>query len=109
MAVYHATKAYVLSLSEAVAEELRGTPVTITCLCPGATATNFARDAKMEGIRLFKTTSPPSAVPVAKAGWRAMKRGRRIRVPGLLNKLVIFAPRLVPRVVMTRFTALFLK
>ena len=109
MAVYHATKAYVLSLSEAVAEELRGTGVTVTCLCPGATATNFARDAKMEGIGLYKAATLPSAVSVATAGWRAMKRGRRIRVPGLLNKLVIFVSRLVPRVVMTRFTALFLK
>ena len=109
MAVYHATKAYVLSLSEAVAEELRGTGVTVTTLCPGPTATNFAHDAKMEGIMLFKATSLPSAASVAKAGWIAMLRGRRIRVTGLMNRLIALAPRLSPRSVTTRITALFLK
>lgn len=109
MAVYHATKAYVLSLSEAVAEELRGSPVTVTVLCPGATATNFARDAKMEGIALFRMMPPAGAAAVAKAGWRAMKRGRRIRVTGLMNRAFAFAPRLVPRALVTRISALFLK
>jgi short-subunit dehydrogenase len=109
MAVYHATKAYVLSLSEAVAEELRGTNVTLTVLCPGATATNFAKDAKMEGIRLFKSMPVPSAQSVAKAGWAAMLRGKRIKVTGLMNRLFAFGPRLVPRSVSTRIAALFLK
>lgn len=109
MAVYHATKAYVLSLSEAVAEEVRGSQVTVTALCPGATATNFARDAKMEGIRLFKAMPVPSASSVATSGWQAMKRGRRIRVTGLMNMLFAFAPRLSPRLVTTRIAALFLK
>ena len=109
MAVYHATKAYVLSLSAAVSEELRGTKVTVTCVCPGATATNFARDAKMEGVRLFKTVSLPSAKSVAKSGWRAMKRGRRIRVTGLMNKALAFSTRFLPRTLAARFTGLFLK
>ena len=109
MAVYHATKAYVLSLGEAVAEELRGTRVTVTTFCPGATATNFARDAGIEEIALFKSLPVPSAKAVARSGWRAMKSGRRIRIPGLMNKAFTFAPRLAPRRLVTRIVALFLK
>ncbi|MCV2871089.1 SDR family oxidoreductase [Defluviimonas sp. WL0050] len=109
MAVYHATKAYVLSLTEAVAEELRGGPVTVTALCPGATATNFAKDAQMEGIALFKALPPASAKRVAKAGWKAMKKGKRIRVTGLQNKFFAFAPRFAPRFLVPRIAALFLK
>ncbi|MGB7320185.1 MAG: SDR family oxidoreductase [Albidovulum sp.] len=109
MAVYHATKAYVLSLTEAVAEELRDSTVTVTAHCPGPTATNFARDAKMEHIALFKSMPVPSAKRVAKSGWKAMKMGKRIRVTGLLNKLFAFAPRLSPRALTTRITGLFLK
>jgi short-subunit dehydrogenase len=109
MAVYHATKAYVLALGEAVAEELRGTPVTVTTLCPGATATNFARDAGMEGIRLFTALRPARAAPVARAGWRAMKAGRRVKVTGLHNWLFSIGPRFVPRAVVPRIAAVFLK
>ena len=109
MAVYHATKAYLLSLSEAVAEELRGGDVTITALCPGATRTNFAADAGMEHIRLFSTLPVPTAARVARSGWRAMKRGKRVHVTGLPNKLFAFAPRLAPRAFVTRIAALFLK
>lgn len=109
MAVYCATKAYVLSLSEAVSEELRGTNVTVTAFCPGATATNFAKGAKMEGMKLFKAGSAPAAKGVAKIGWRAMKAGQRIRVPGLMNKLFAQSPRLSPRFLVTRIAALFLK
>jgi uncharacterized protein len=109
MAVYHATKAYVLSLSEGVAEELRGTRVTVTALCPGATATNFQKDAKMENVVLVKALPVPSAESVARAGWAAMKAGRRIRVTGLFNKLTAIAPRFSPRPLTTRLTALFLK
>lgn len=109
MAVYHATKAYVLSLSAAVAEELRGTSVTVTCLCPGATDTNFQKDAGMEGITLFRTAPVADAQSVARSGWQAMKAGRRIRVPGPLNKAFAFAPRFAPRWLAARITALFLK
>ncbi len=109
MAVYHATKSYVLSLTESVAEELRGSNVTVTVLCPGATATNFARDAKMEGIALFRALPVPSAESVAKSGWRAMLQGKRIRVTGLMNKIFAFAPRLAPRSLTARIVALFLK
>lgn len=109
MAVYHATKAYLLTLSEGVAEELRDSPVTVTALCPGATKTNFAADAKMEGIRLFSTLPVPTAGKVAKAGWRAMHKGERIRVTGLANKVFAFALRLAPRSLVARIAGLFLK
>ncbi len=101
MAVYHATKAYVLSLSEAVAEELRGTNVTITALCPGATATNFFDDADMHGVRLLRFAKPMEAAPVAQAGWDAAKAGQRVIVPGWINKVFAFAPRLTPRRLLT--------
>lgn len=109
MAVYHATKAYVLSLSEAVAEELRGTSVTITAFCPGATATGFAKGAGLEGTRLFAAGRLPAAGKVARAGWRAMLAGRRIRMTSLRGRLFALLPRLVPRAFMPRITALFLK
>lgn len=109
MAVYHATKAYLLSLSEAVAEELGGGGVTVTAFCPGAARTNFAAEAGMEGIRLLTVLPVPDAAAVAKAGWTAMQRGERIRVAGLFNRVFAFGPRLAPRRLVTRTAALFLK
>jgi hypothetical protein len=109
MAVYHATKAYVLSLSEAVAEELRGGNVSVTALCPGATRTNFQKDAQMDDVLLVRSLPMPSAESVARVGWRAMKAGRRIRVTGPFNKLAAIAPRFAPRRLTARLTALFLK
>ncbi len=97
MAVYHATKAYVLSLSEAVAEELRGTGVSVTAVCPGATATAFFDAADMHGIGLLKIGKPMSARSVAETGWAATMAGRRVVVTGLLNKVFAFLPRISPR------------
>jgi len=108
MAVYHATKSYVLSLSEAVSEELRGTPVSVTALCPGATATHFFADAEMESMALLRYSKPPSAESVARVGWRAMKAGKRAVVPGAMNKAFAFLPRLVPIPLASRITAKFL-
>ncbi|WP_299614244.1 SDR family oxidoreductase [uncultured Tateyamaria sp.] len=105
MATYHATKAYVLSLSEAVAEELRGSTVTITALCPGATATNFFEDADMDGVRLLKLSKPMKAKDVAEAGWLEARIGKRIVVPGAMNKFFAFLPRVSPRSMTTRIAA----
>ncbi|WP_299730906.1 SDR family oxidoreductase [uncultured Tateyamaria sp.] len=105
MAVYHATKAYVLSLSEAVAEELRGSNVTITALCPGATATNFFNEADMDGVRLLKLARPMDSAVVAQAGWLDARIGKRIVVPGLMNKIFAFSPRITPRGILTRVAA----
>lgn len=109
MAVYHAGKAYVLSLSQAVAEELRGTGVTVSVLCPGATATNFQKAARMEDVRLFRMGLVADAAGVAASGWRAMLAGRRVHTPGLFNKASAVGPRLVPGWVSARIAALFLK
>ena len=100
MAVYYATKAYVIMFSEAIANELKGSGVTVTCLCPGATATKFAGRAKMEESRLFKMGAMRSE-DVARAGYKAMMRGRTMVVPGLINKLLMQSVRFSPRKLVT--------
>ncbi len=108
MAVYHATKAYVLSLSEAVSDELRGTGVTITALCPGATKTSFFKADDAEGASFLTKMPLPTAASVARAGWNAMLAGRRIQVPGINNKISAFLPRILPRYLTTRITGMLL-
>lgn len=98
MAVYYASKAYVLSFTEAIAEELKGTGVTATALCPGPTKTEFQQTADMESSRLLRL-GLTGARPVAELGYRAMERGRVVAVPGLMNRLGAFAVRLSPRAV----------
>jgi short-subunit dehydrogenase len=106
MAVYYASKAYVLSFTEALAEELRGTGVTVTALCPGPTATGFARTAGAERSLLFRFKKPAAAVDVARYGYKAMLRGRTVAVHGMLNKLIIwsirFSPRAIPPMIVRR-------
>lgn len=100
-AVYAATKAYVLSFSEALAEELRGTPVSVTALCPGATRTGFQARAGIGQVRLVRW-GMMNATTVAEAGYRAMMAGRRVVVPGLVNNLSVLGIRLLPRSLMIR-------
>ena len=98
MAVYFATKAYVLHLSEAVAQECVGSDVTVTALCPGATATEFHRTAGFpENSWLFAPPVAARPAAVARYGVRAMYAGRRIAIPGLANKLSILSLRFIPR------------
>ena len=100
MAVYYATKAYVISFSEAIANELAGSGVTVTCLCPGATDTEFAKRADMQESRLFKmgTMRPED---VARAGYEAMMRGKTLMIPGVKNWLMVESVRLAPRKMVT--------
>jgi short-subunit dehydrogenase len=105
MAVYYATKAYVVSFSQAIAEELRGTGVTVTALCPGATRTGFAGTAGMEGSRLFRRGVVMDAATVARAGYDGMMAGRAIVVPGLANKAIVASTRVSPRGLLARVTA----
>ncbi|HEY5164337.1 MAG TPA: SDR family oxidoreductase [Acidimicrobiia bacterium] len=102
MAVYYATKAYVLSFSEAIAEELRGSGVTVTALCPGPTASGFQTGAAMEGSRLVKDRRLPSAATVARAGHRALRRGDVVAVVGARNKFLAASVRFTPRPVIRR-------
>ncbi len=108
MAVYHASKAFALHLSEAVATELRNTNVTVTALCPGATATNFFEDADMHAVRLLKFGAPMKADVVAQDGWAKAFAGKRIVVPGVINKVFANLPRFAPRALTARVSALFL-
>lgn len=96
MAVYGATKAYVLSFSEALAQEIKGTGVTVTALCPGITRTGFQERAQIDRMRLFILGSM-SAEQVAQIGYRALMRGRAVIMPGFFNQLVTFTVRLTPR------------
>jgi hypothetical protein len=100
-AVYCATKAYVLSLSEAIAEEVRGTGVTVTALCPGPTKTEFAERADMADTKIFQG-SLSSAGEIARSGYRALMKGQTIVVAGWNNKLLIFSLRFSPRSLVTR-------
>jgi short-subunit dehydrogenase len=97
MAVYYATKAYVLSFSEALAEELRNSGVTVTALCPGPTHTGFADAAEMGDSRLFNTFGIADADDVAQYGFDAMMHGKRLAIPGVKNKVLAQANRIAPR------------
>jgi hypothetical protein len=97
MAVYYATKAYVISFSEAIGNELKGTGVTVTALCPGPTLTGFAEQAGMLRSNLFNSPKVMQPAPVAEAGYAGMRRGKAIVIPGLANKLLIQSLRVSPR------------
>ena len=101
MAVYYATKAFVLSFSEALAAELEGTGVTVTALCPGPTASGFQDKADMHASALVKGKKLPSAETVAYAGFRAMQRGQRVYIPGAMNWLMAQSVRFTPRRMVT--------
>ena len=100
MAGYYASKAFVLSFSEAIASELQGSGVTVTALCPGPTDTGFQKRAGVEATPLFKSNTMTSEA-VARMGYRAMLKGKRVIVTGKKNKLLAFAARLAPRSLVT--------
>ena len=101
MAIYYATKAYVLSFSEAIANELRDSGVTVTCFCPGATHTGFAKRAGNDKSRLFKQLGAMDADKVALDGYRALMEGRTLAISGMHNWLVDQSTRLAPRKMVT--------
>jgi hypothetical protein len=102
MAVYYATKAYVLSFTEALAEELSGTGVTATALCPGPTLTEFQEKARMGDVPMFRSPLVLDAPTVALAGWEGARKGRRVVVPGLANRVLAAAARVSPRGIATK-------
>jgi short-subunit dehydrogenase len=101
MAVYYATKAYVLSFSEALANELRGSGVTMTCFCPGATNTGFAQRAGNEKSRLFKKIGGMNAETVARDGYGGLMKGKTVVISGTQNWLVAESVRFAPRKMVT--------
>jgi len=101
MAVYYATKAFVLSFTEALAEELVGSPIHVTCLAPGPTATGFGAASGMEKSLIFKLGAMDAGT-VARAGYRGFRRGKVLVIPGLKNRLGAFSVRLGPRAVVRK-------
>jgi uncharacterized protein len=101
MAVYYATKAYVISFSEALANELGSTGVTVTCFCPGATNTGFAKRAGNDQSRIFKKFGAMSVEKVALDGYRAVMEGRTLAISGAQNWLVAQSTRIAPRKMIT--------
>jgi short-subunit dehydrogenase len=102
MAVYYASKAYVLSFSEALAEEMIGTGVTVTCLCPGPVKTNFQKRAYLEGTKLATSPLTVDVREVARIGYEGMKQGKRIVIPGWKNRALVQGVRLAPRSMLTK-------
>jgi uncharacterized protein len=105
MAVYYATKAYVLSLTEALAEELRGSGVTATAFCPGPFDSGFQSVAGIESTRLVKARRLPTSAAMARAALSAMDRGAVVAVPGAINKAGAISPRVAPRALVRRMVA----
>lgn len=97
MSVYYATKHYVLAFSEGIANELKGTGVTVTALCPGPTASGFQDAAAMNDSKLVKGAKLPSAREVAEYGYRSLEKGKVVAIHGFLNKLMAESSRFMPR------------
>jgi uncharacterized protein len=102
-AVYYATKAYVLSFTEALAEEVRGSGVRVCCLAPGPTDTGFAAQAGAAGSRLFRR-GVMDAGRVARAGHDGVRRGKTLVIPGLRNRALAVGARLSPRILVTKIS-----
>lgn len=101
MAVYYATKAYVISFSEALANELEASGVSVTCFCPGATDTGFAARAGNDKTRLFQKFGPMDAKTVAADGYRGLMKGKTLVISGTKNWLVAESVRFAPRKMVT--------
>ena len=97
MAVYYATKAYVLHFSEAVNNEVKDKGITVTALCPGATESGFQEAAAMQESRLVKGRKLPTSKEVAQYGYKAMMAGKPVAVHGLLNSIMAGSVRFMPR------------
>ncbi len=104
MAVYYATKAYVLSFSEAVDNEVREHGVTVTTLCPGATESGFQAAAAMEESALVKGKKLPTSKEVAEYGYKAMMKGKTVAIHGTMNYLMANSVRFTPRALVVKIT-----
>lgn len=97
MAVYCATKPYVLSFSEAVNNEVRNQGITITALCPGATTSGFSLAAKADKSALFSKSKLATSAEVASFGYDAMLKGKQVAIHGFMNQFLAFIVRFTPR------------
>jgi uncharacterized protein len=104
MAVYYATKAYVLSFSEAIDNEVSDKGVTVTTLCPGATESGFQAAAAMEESALVKGKKLPTSKEVAEYGYKAMMRGQTVAIHGFMNSIMANSVRFLPRALVVKTT-----
>jgi uncharacterized protein len=109
MAVYCATKSFVLSFTEAIASELEGSGVTVTALCPGPTTSGFQNKANLSNSGLIKDKKLPTSEEVAALGYRAMQRGQRVYIPGFVNWVMAQSMRFTPRNLATKVVKIMLK
>jgi len=109
LGVYAASKAYVLSFGEALAQELKGSGVTVNVLCPGATATNFFEVAGGRTLSAIHRHRMMSAAKVARIGYRGLIRGERVTIAGPMNRILAFAARHIPHFLTLPITDRLLK
>mgnify|MGYP003666448752 FL=1 len=102
MSLYYATKGYILSFSEAIANELKGTGVTVTALCPGPTKTSFQQVVANDSSENKIAFNMASAEAVAFYGYKSMNQGKEVAIPGGINKILGSLPRFLPRNMATR-------
>lgn len=105
MATYYASKAYVLSLSQALAHELKPYGVTVTALCPGSTASGFQKAANLEKSNLVKEINMPTSASVAAFAYKKMMRGAVVAIPGASNKIQVQLPRIFPKNLIVKVVA----
>ena len=97
MAIYYASKHYVLAFSEAIANELKGTGVTVTALCPGPTQSEFSDTANLNESKLFERVKIASSATVAQYGYKQMIAGKTVSIQGFMNRIMAASNRFVPR------------
>ena len=109
MSVYYATKAFVLSFTEALSVELKDTNIIVSALCPGPTKTGFEKNADTIGRGIFKNLKVSTANYVAEYGYRSLMQGKVIATPGLNNKTLVFSAKIAPRSLVRRISYLIQK
>jgi uncharacterized protein len=109
MAMYYATKAFVLSFSEALSEEVKRNGITITTLCPGPTNTNFQARANMANTQLFRKMAVMDSRTVAAIGYQGLMKGKRVVIPGIVNKIGVWSARFVSHAMLMRIVKLMHK
>ncbi len=104
MSVYFATKAFVLSFSEALNNELSEYGISVTTLCPGPTRSNFAATAGNKDSKAFQSNKIPTSAQVAEYGYKSMIRGKSVAIHGFINKILVSTIRFTPRKLVVKIT-----